>query len=176
MDATPLYISVDTMAAGPELDMLVAERVMGWRNVCDCCFMGPTEVITKPNRHECTSCEGEVWYQLDKQFAEWWAENEQDNPNGFLDMESVRRHGTAIARVDQWHPSTDIATAMTLADRWEGALDMTRSRSGNWSVRLMDGEVVAMAYSRTLPLAICRAALKAVLPVPEVEYSDDDED
>jgi hypothetical protein len=116
VDATPTYISVDTMEAGPELDALVAEWVMGWHN------------------------------------------------------------GTAIIPVDQWHPSTDISAAMILADKWEGALDMTRARSGNWSVRLMDGEVVAMAYARTLPLAICRAALKAVLPVPEVVYSEDDED
>ena len=116
MDATPAYISVDTMEAGPALDALVEEWVMGGRN------------------------------------------------------------GTAITRVDQWPPPPDIAAAIILADRWEGALDMTRSRSGNWSVRLMDGEVVAMAYGRTLPLAICRAALKAVLPVPEVVYSEDDED
>ncbi|HEX9988461.1 MAG TPA: hypothetical protein VGE45_08295 [Chloroflexia bacterium] len=72
--------------------------------------------------------------------------------------------------------SRDLTVAMQLIDKWEGMLDMTRSRSGNWCVRLVDGEVVAMAYARILPLAICRAALKAVLPVPEVEYSEDDED
>ncbi len=128
MDATPIYISVDTMEAGPELDALVAEWVMGWRS----------------------SANGSK------------ASHDTDNPT--------------TARRDQWHPSTDIAAAMTLDDKWEGAMDMTRARSGNWSVRLMDGQVVAMAYGRTLPLAICRAALKAVLPVPEVVYSEDDED
>jgi hypothetical protein len=116
MDSTPVYISVDTMAAGPELDALAAEWVMGWRD------------------------------------------------------------GTEVTRLDEWHPSTDIVVAMTLVDKWEGALDMARSQTGNWNVRLLDGEVVAMAYARTLPHAICRAALKAALPVPEVDYSDDDED
>ena len=72
--------------------------------------------------------------------------------------------------------SRDIALALTLVEDWKGMLDMARSPTGNWNVRLLDGQVIAMAYARTLPLAICRAALKSVLPVPEVDWSDDDED
>ena len=72
--------------------------------------------------------------------------------------------------------SRDLALAIQLIEKWDGLLEIARSRSGNWNVRLIDGELVALAYARTLPHAICRAALKAVLPVPEVEYSEGDED
>ena len=72
--------------------------------------------------------------------------------------------------------SRDIVLAMQLIEKWEGLLEIARSRTGNWNVRLIDGELMALVYARTLPHAICRAALKAVLPVPEVEYSEGDED
>ena len=72
--------------------------------------------------------------------------------------------------------SRDLALAMTLIENWHGMLDMARSPTGTWCVRLLDREVIAMSYAQTLPLAICRAALKSVLPVPEVDWSDDDED
>ena len=128
MDNTPKYISVDTMAAGPELEALAAEMNMGW---------------SKP-------------------------ENLTHYPSMMIDPQGQ------CNSVPQY--SRDIALAMQLIEKWDGLLEMARSPSGNWNVRLIDRELVALAYARTLPHAICRAALKAVLPVPEVEYSEGDED
>jgi Phage ABA sandwich domain len=128
LDNTPKYISVDTMAAGPELEALAAEMNMGWSK--------PEDLTHYPSM--------------------------MIDPQG--QYNSVPQY------------SRDMTLAMQLIEKWEGTLEMARSRTGNWHVRLIDGEVVALAYARTLPHAICRAALKSVLPVPEVEYSEDDED
>ncbi len=128
MDNTPKYISVDTMAAGPELDALAAEMNMGW---------------SKP-------------------------ESPMHYPLMMIDPQGQSNNVPQFSR--------DLALAMKLIENWEGMLDMTRSPAGTWNVRLLDKQVIAMAYAQTLPLAICRAALKSVLPVPEVDWSEDDED
>lgn len=93
----------ETMPAGPELDRLVAERVMGW---------GP--------------CTG-------------------------VDLE-------------QWHPSTDIAHAWEVVERVRGGIGFSIQRCEMlgwlcWFRSASDN----VARADTAPLAICRAALLALI-------------
>lgn len=57
-----------------------------------------------------------------------------------------------------WTPSTDIAAALPVLEKWTDA--EIEKAGGNYRVTLIGAPIVT-ADAKTLPLAICRAALKA---------------
>ncbi len=78
--------------------------------------------------------------------------------------------GGAEEPTQYFSPSTDIAAAFQVAEKmtatntnWEVEIDQQRGSSEKWKVIFWDGsDPSAQAGAETLPLAICRAALKAV--------------
>lgn len=110
-------MDIDKLEAGPELDALVAEKVMGW-NVH---FVEP---------------------ELRNGREHW-----RDPVHNTLYLPS------------QWCPSGDIAAAWEVVEKVvPGPQGFNLYLSSAWQASFAGGTAVA----RTAPLAICRAALKAV--------------
>lgn len=113
-----------TLEAGPELDALVAEKVMGAKRCV------------------------EAW-----RFPQ---------PRGI--------NGSTVALFDGWHPSTDHNHAMEVAEKaflaWQMDCDH-RDSQDTFSVTVVATGSPSYAhqtvYAKTLPLAICQAALRAVV-------------
>lgn len=122
----PTPEEIDAMPAGPELDQLVAELVMGatW------------------NESFCRVC---GWKLVAEGEAGCWASNCSMRP-------------PPVNRADAPEPySVDIAAAWEVIEKLAIHL---KGESGNWTCCMMNGNHKAKAS--TAPLAICRAALKAV--------------
>jgi hypothetical protein len=126
---------IDNMPAGPELDALIAEKVMGWKCVTateDLIGFGfvpkGTECIiyAKP---QCKLADARIWY-------------------------GERSHS--------WRPSRDIAAAWEVVEKTMLLVPVIRL-CGN-GIEWMASYTNSGAYSvsETAPLAICRAALRAV--------------
>lgn len=67
--------------------------------------------------------------------------------------------------MDDWHPSTDIAAAMQVDAEMESRdyhSSHNRGSSGRWRVVFARSDIRGEAVAPTLPLGICRAALKAL--------------
>lgn len=127
---------IDALPAGRELDALVAERVMGWQ------LVPAVNGIESP------------W---------WWDAN---GPVHSMDKSDWR---------GGWYPSTNIAAAWEVvermgADGWDAELDQFHNFMHIWDAcfRKLDnrdqGQWLELRTGRAdaAPLAICRAALKAV--------------
>lgn len=128
---------IDALPAGRELDALVAERVMGWTNI---------STLSPQGR-----------YFGARHFG--WHETLRG---------SVPEHG----RVALPSYSTDIAAGWEVVEKlvslgWHFTIT---SLQGKWHAGLTkdigDVRETAMGHESTVPLAICRAALKAVLTEP----------
>ena len=132
-------MNIDEMQAGPDLDALVAEKVMGW-----------TEVVS------------------DGLYC--WRDIEADEGTGkFARQENVA--GYPVEDIEAWSASTDIAAA------WQAIIKIKESHQvcfaledyqfdGKHWQALFKGkfdEKLYYAFADTAYLAICRAALKAVL-------------
>lgn len=83
----------------------------------------------------------------------WWAYMDDKNHEG--------------RSADVWRPSEDIAAAWEVVTHF---INTTRERpkidrmaENEWRVQLNDFDESAVAYSSSAPLAICRAALLAVM-------------
>lgn len=125
-------MDIDTLKAGPELDRLIAERVMGWHR-------GKGSAILTPSTETPDN---------------WYNEHGKKQAHVYSDDFACR-----VA----WSPSMNIIAA------WE-VLDVFRDFSIRQSTPTK--QVVLQptslypgvsAEAETVPLAICRAALKAVL-------------
>lgn len=124
----------DTMPAGPELDRMVAERVMGWRPYTAAgTFLDELGGIhnTHPSAH------GGLAFHPSEKIAHAWEVVEQ--------MIAKRVHLDIISIDDGW----------MAGDGGKGYAD----EDGCVSLDLRNH-----AKAETAPLAICRAALKAVAP------------
>lgn len=137
--ATYIYVrsagmEIDNLEAGRELDALVAEKVMGW-------------TLGKPHLLHGYLMHGSVE-------IECWEGSLKDN---------------VTQTKDSWHPSTDIRWAWEVVEKlkrygfelgyqfdesgeleWDASFDMERHSEAH------------CVYAPTAPLAICKAALKAV--------------
>lgn len=124
-------IDVDKLEAGPEIDALVAEKVMGW----------------KPDDDD-----GHAWEDADGD----WKAHRKDGP--WMDT------GEVI-----WSPSTDIAAAWEVVEKFSKFRIDNHGHYDDPKLRYMC-EVYDEArdlhsgrvFGETAPLAICRAALRAV--------------
>ena len=123
-------MNYDTMPAGPELDRLVAEKVMGW----------------DPDNQANNSEFNPQWF--DSRHGFWW-------------IGEWGEEGTY-----SWSPSAIIAHAWEVVERMRGQglwFQLTAPHPGSidpqW--RCSFGGVY-LGIGDTAPLAICRAALKAV--------------
>jgi len=160
-----------TMEAGPEMDALVAERVMGFRRSIGDIAGG--------------------WLRLDEKNRRVWS--------GWLDREPTFHEGEdgytyqkplALMGGARFAPSTDTAAAFEVVDcvqtnhpGWrfsllggdgedlgKGQLLPTTAGSGQWQAEFFGyadpkqnyGQRHGQAYADTRALAICRAALMAV--------------
>jgi hypothetical protein len=146
-------IDYATMPAGAEIDALVATRVMGW----------PTIGMNTPFR-EAGNAHGVVVREDD----------------GWLKPMRFARVGDACPLDDSWRPSTDIAAAWQVVeavihrgryvhdDNRDGMTDcrlMFHPYDRTWECRFSWSSAYSVEASDfSLPLAICRAALLAVLP------------
>ena len=136
-----------TMEAGPEMDALVAERVMGFRRSIGDIAGG--------------------WLRLDEKNRRVWS--------GWLDREPTFHEGEdgytyqkplALMGGARFAPSTDIAAAWEVVEKvalcW--AVNITGALTG-WYVTFGNVEQpnrTYMGYAGTVSLAICRAALAVV--------------
>ena len=123
---------IDTLPAGPELDALIAEKVMGWE-----------------------------WNIRNGQcYAEHWCSNAADC-------------------WPEWSPSTDITAAWEVVEKlrnWPNghywlSLSQIAGVRGEWRSGFSYGGMAVnhspkFVVADTAPLAICRAALKAITPSP----------
>ena len=124
---------IDKLEAEPDLDMLVAEHVMGWK-----------------------------WYHLRAMGGNWinilkFGEVDADYLPG-------KTHAKYQSPYDDPRYSTDIAAAFLVIDRllalgFEIDIYNHDGWGMNWNV-LIDREIIGSA--KTIPLAICHAALTAV--------------
>lgn len=131
--------NIDTMPAGPEMDRLIAEKVMGWR-----LFNYETDEPAIDH----LSSDGCAW-------------RDAQGRDGF-DGEAWK-----------WAPSADIAHAWEVVEKMEDdhewRIENDQGEQFPWLVEAMSlkdqsfGKLVS-AEAEAAPLAICRAALKAVQP------------
>lgn len=140
----------DALEPGPELDALVAEKVMGWPRFgnSECCFGRPIEnapgvgYLRDDGRHIRVCTQGDENFHYE-------------------------------ATVDLWHPSTDANQALEVAAKFS-RLTVTREYRDDAGTKDTDamvelfwpvsggGYARSSAFSSTLPEAVCKAALKAV--------------
>lgn len=135
---------MDELQPGRELDAMIAERVMGWPHI------GETDAF--------------------RLFTSY----------GGVIFDGVPEKFTIGSIPHRWEPSTDIAAAWDAVERVQSELREVGSRGGICDVRLTvhrygpEGDyrvafskhpmrrLYAAAWSKSLPHAICLAALKAV--------------
>lgn len=134
--------------AGREMDARVAEKVMGWKRVRWCDWQTDTRTSFTYSWHDAVT--GKMT-ELAEDCDDYY------NPKG------------------SWSPSTDIEAAwevVTALERKSLFLTLSRNQIPNdangqqskWDVLLWDNgkQVAHNATADTAPLAICKAALKAV--------------
>lgn len=120
-------LDIDALTAGPELDRLIGEKVMGW--ACKDAY----------------GCDGLVWFDASG-------------------SELIDYGPTAYG----WSPSTNIAHAWEVVERVRlqdyGSLELWWDAGAEWWCALFrfKSETPEMLTADTAPLAICRAALKAI--------------
>jgi len=114
------------MEPGPELDRLVAERVMGWSDAQDASQYYPGDGVWR-------------------------------SPDGHP------------LHAKKWSPSTDIEAAMEVVNKLLSRYNFS-IYSGRYPIRwfvqivaVEDWETKALVEDENLPLAICRAALSALM-------------
>jgi len=126
-------VNVDELTAGPELDALVAERVMGL-DPCKCDRKSPASWGYKT----CSTCDRPRAQSYSTDIAAAWQVVEKLSERFMLSL-------------DELHPKAKDGSERH--GRWTARfMDTDPSRGGSW----LSGEC------STAPLAICRAALRAV--------------
>jgi hypothetical protein len=136
-------VSADKLPAGRELDALVSEKVMGrqWFTFIHQSYLLEPQVA----EHICFH--GSSWTK--GKTADW-------------DSESQILTNLRFQRVPDY--STDIAAAWEVVEKL-GLLKTSRLTQDNpdeWVVETKEHDPLDIASGETAPLAICRAALKAV--------------
>jgi len=121
--------------AGREMDARVAEKVMGWESVTD-----ELEIAKREGVPECV--DSQRWHR--KQV--WFNGNEKM---------ACEECGTLPDY------STSIAAAWEVVEKFE-AMQLFRYTTGRYIACLADGNSLHEGEADTAPLAICKAALKAV--------------
>jgi hypothetical protein len=142
---------IDELQAGPELDRLVAEEVMGWTIYDD---------GGEPHR----------WLGGDGLLTGWALDEWSD---GYFDEYSPHYAGDAPALFTPhgvFRPSVDIAAAWLVFERMTELIFCSSvGNNGNKHAAHIDCRFWneadgrrGISIARTAPLAICRAALKAI--------------
>ena len=164
-------MDIDKLEAGPELDRLIAEKVMGWTKVCMNTRWNVDETIVRD--------EGYAWCALPDRDKERWQRTIEHFVGMELQEDSLTTDGTKyteMAWVADWHPSTEIAAAYLVLDALSEDYSVTMqhvipvsSVMNGWLIGLLDSvyppersEAYAFwAMGDTLQLAICKVSLKA---------------
>ncbi len=130
-------MDIDKMAAGEELDKLVAENVFGWRWV---------ENSRKAKGFACTGLAGDIC-ATEEQFKKWDKDNSKDK-------------GWVNPTIPSY--STDLAAAWKVVERFTRYSIEKWPEGIVCCVQFGEGDFIKSAIADTAPLAICRVALKAV--------------
>lgn len=152
--------STDNLQAGRELDMLIAEKIMGWKRTGDDDHTKPlhtsddrTEMVDWERKGPHPRLEGPV--DEDGQTPVYYLCACRDNYDG---------HGISRIKVDLPAYSTDIAEAWKVLEKLEECgLLATVQRFGHFDswmcfLRLANGFEPCYASALTAPAAICEAA------------------
>lgn len=160
--------AIDAMPAGPEMDALVAERVMGWARIDD--YDVPlkdgsilhTKVGKAPGRFE-----AQIPHYSTDIAAAWRVVghiNEiqaQDTPpwDEYQCLHLQYKGG------GWWVASFDVVAGEHELFEWAGSIG-SRIEGGKYRHLILEASeyFLLTAGGETAPLAICRAALKATLP------------
>lgn len=135
------------MKAGRELDILIAEKVMGWKRL--------TYAQWKPdNKHYSTRHELTPNWHSDELYEVAWAEDRDDY----------------YYPEDAWSPSTDIVAAwqvfsrLSELTRLDGGdeISLHYENGGGYSIMNYNARWYLVKDCETAPLAICLAALQAL--------------
>lgn len=130
-------MNVDDLVAGPELDALVAEKVMGW------------------TRHYPIQEEDGGASDFDSDWFEDPKGNPSDVPNYSEDI------AAAWAVVEKMRPLNVDLTNHARAERW-CCVFFDRDGGSDGFIPELKGRFQEYTVAAAAPLAICRAALKAV--------------
>jgi hypothetical protein len=114
-------VGVSELKAGPELDALIAEKVMGWK----------VKHFLTINIYE--------------------AYDEEENP---------------VILGKEFSPSGNIGDAWQVVERlnWDVKVTKYYDLKPKYQVHIFTYDGVIMEFAETVPLAICKAALRAVKP------------
>ena len=129
-------MNIDMMEAGRELDTLVAEKVLGWRLLNSETY---EPVISDSERKDASNNDGWHWEGRGGHSEAW-----------------------------EWRPSSKIHDAWEVLEKMSEILDGQAISVcwGNYGDEGMGASVLTFydhsAVANTVPLAICRAALKVV--------------
>lgn len=140
-------MNVDELKPGAELDLLVAEKVMGWKFYC---------VKRGKYIHFIAQVPGE---------PEPWKHSRNDSEDNYVrgchaDYNPMKH----IMSMPDFHPSTSIADAWEVVEKM-GFNCLWKDATG-WTCRFY-GVRAAESSASTAPHAICLAALKAVMKESE---------
>lgn len=129
------------MNAGPELDAMIAEQVMGWKRMRWCDWCG---------------------FQRDSRISLTYAWHDASGKMGARAEESDDYYGPELA----WSPSTNIAAALEVVSHVRGIrvernvawwFQLNQHSDGSWECQIDESK--ASAY--TAQLAICLAIIKS---------------
>lgn len=125
---------IDALKPSNKLDKLIATEVMSWEFVD----------VTPHAEHRTVGESLGYWYR---------------GADGILRVVSSFRTDEI-----SFSPSTDIAAAWEVVERFKNNITLSFDL-GKWAVHVFDGDdnVIGESEADTAPLAICRAAFKAVV-------------
>lgn len=142
-------METETLAAGPSLDVLIAERVMGWQR-CQWVGYGKTGISFDGYALRCTVC----------------GRTPATPPWSRETLTGYCGRGLTLEDSDVPEFSTSIADAWKVVDKFRFFELTTPNRKGDplWRVVVDASRGFAHGYGETAPLAISRAALAATDP------------
>lgn len=152
-------IDYDTLPAGRELDALVAERVMGWE------WLERRMDVHDPStaRKALFPPSDSEWIRINYNERDWSAASSATPRFHDWDEAALRSKGGAAELCLPYY-SSDIAAAWQVVEKMaeKGDLIFLQTHRGDDEQYAATFVEPFTAYAPTVPLAVCRAALKAV--------------
>lgn len=138
------------MEAGPELDTLVAEKVMGWKRMSWREYHGMKKAQGKYNGEDDRTDLTYSWH----------------NQDGEMNDRLTRDMSDYGYELPEWSPSTNIKHAWEVVEKFPACFRLEKTfKDGlfaGWFCEVSSDSESFTARGQTAPLAICLAALEAV--------------
>lgn len=166
-------MDINTMPAGREMDALIAERVMGWELVDNDYYIlnRPGDPFYKTHPDPAGLVPTRDGKSLGTPSQVKWQdlfEELEIHSVGLYWIDPVNR---SVVEADNFQPSTDIAAAWQVVERLEAiniGVELSHAPDDQWECWSLHQtepnryESWGQIWADTAPLAICRAALKAM--------------